>query len=55
MKNIIELVAAVVAIIPWLVGVVISKGMWSTLFAICIPLYAWYLAVEKIMQLKGWI
>lgn len=55
MKNTIELVATVVAVITWLAGVVLSKGMLSTLFAICFPPYAWYLVVEKVMQFKGWV
>ena len=41
--------------IPWLIGIVLSKGFWSCLFAIGIPPYAWYLVVEKVMLLNGWL
>ena len=36
-------------IVPWLMGLVIAKGFWSTLFAI-FPPYAWYLTVERAMK-----
>ena len=41
--------------IPWLMGVVLSKGFWSCLFAMCIPPYACYLVVEKVMLFNGWL
>ena len=41
--------------IPWLMGVVLSKGFWSCLFATCVPPYAWYLVVEKVMLVNGWL
>ena len=34
--------------IMWILGVVIAKGFWSTLFAIIIPFWSWYLTVEFI-------
>lgn len=40
--------------VPWLMGVVLSKGFWSCLFATCVPPYAWYLVVEKVMLVNGW-
>lgn len=42
-------------VVTWLIGVVISKGFWSCLFAMCVPPYAWYLVVEKIMLVNGWL
>jgi hypothetical protein len=41
MKHIVELFLLVM----WMVGFVVAKGFWSTLFCI-IPFWAWYLAVE---------
>ena len=41
--------------VPWLIGIVLSKGFWSCLFATCVPPYAWYLVVEKVMLLNGWL
>jgi hypothetical protein len=35
-----------VILIGWISGVVIAKGFWSTLFAVFIPFWAWYLVVE---------
>ena len=49
------IVMLLVICIPWLMGVVLSKGFWSCLFAICIPPYAWYLVVEKVMYVQGWL
>lgn len=34
-------------------GIVIAKGFWSTLIAICIPLWSWYLVAEKILIVNG--
>lgn len=41
---------ALLIIIGWIAGIVLAKGFWSTLFAICIPLWAWYLIVEKLIH-----
>jgi hypothetical protein len=57
MKSTIDGIANVIAllimVVPWLMGIVLAKGFWSTLFAI-FPPYAWYLVVERFMQLNGW-
>jgi hypothetical protein len=45
----------ILVIMAWLAGVVLSKGFWSCLFAIVIPPYAWYLVVEKVMLINGWL
>jgi hypothetical protein len=34
----------------WLAGLVLAKGFWMTVCAL-FPLYAWYLVVERAMQL----
>lgn len=47
-----ESIVMFVVIFTWLTGIVIAKGVWSTIFAITIPPYAWYLLVEKITL--GW-
>lgn len=44
----------VLFIVSWLMGVVLAKGFWMTIFAL-FPPYAWYLVVERAMQLNGWI
>lgn len=49
-----ELIGLIFAI-SWIAGVVIVKGFWLTVLAICIPFYAWYVVVEKIMQMNGLI
>lgn len=36
-------------VFTWLAGIAIAKGAWSTIFAIFMPPYAWYLLVEKIV------
>jgi hypothetical protein len=37
--------------IGWVAGIVLAKGFWSTIFSIFIPFWAWYLVIEKIMQI----
>ena len=49
MKSIVQLTL----ITTWVAGIVLAKGFWLTLFSICMPLYSWYLVVEKIMQMNG--
>lgn len=36
--------------IAWMSGIVIAKGFWSTLFAIFIPLWSYYLVVERLIE-----
>ncbi len=45
----------IIAILAWLAGIVIAKGFVSTFFAIIIPLYSWYLLVERILLVSGLI
>jgi len=37
----------------WVMGIVLAKGFWPTFWAIVIPPWAWYLAVEHFMQYFG--
>ena len=48
-------IASLILIVSWVVGIVLAKGFWSTTFAILIVPYAWYLVVEKIMIINGWM
>jgi len=48
------LTTAIVAI-PWVIGIVLAKGFWSTTFALFIPLWAWYLTAEKWLMVNGWL
>jgi len=34
----------------WMAGIAIAKGFWSTLFAVLVPMWAWYLVVERIVD-----
>jgi hypothetical protein len=44
-------IGSFLAVIVWVIGIVIAKGFWSTFFAIFVPLWAWYLAVEHFLRL----
>lgn len=44
-----------ITLTSWLMGIVIAKGFWATTAAIIFFPYAWYLTIEKIMQLNGWL
>lgn len=55
MKHLVELLVAVLLGVPWLAGIVLAKGFWSTAAAVCVPPYAWYLVVERVMVMAGWI
>ena len=55
MKDLIKAVSAAVIITLWLAGIAIAKGFWPVAIAVCVPPYAWYLVVEKVMLLNGWL
>jgi hypothetical protein len=44
-----------IATLIWVVGIIFAKGFWSTFFAIFIPFWAWYIAVEKMLTLGGFL
>ena len=35
--------------IAWMGGVVLANGFWSTLLAVILPFWAWYLTVEHLL------
>jgi len=39
--------------VVWIAGVVLSHGFWGTVAAVCVPFYAWYLVMERLMRLAG--
>lgn len=50
MKHAIAGLSYLIGLLGWLAGIVLSKGP-AVLFAIFLPPYAWYLVVEKAMQM----
>lgn len=40
-------------VIGWIAGIVLAKGFWLTVLAIVVPIYGWYLVIERIMN--GWL
>ena len=51
MKHLVQLVM----VVAWIAGIILAKGFWSTLAAVIILPYSWYLVIEKVMILAGWI
>ena len=47
--NPMECAASLVTITTWLAGIVLAQGVWGTVFAVCMPPYAWYLLIEHLM------
>ena len=45
MNSLIQLIT----IIGWIIGIVLAKGFWSTLFAITIPFWSFYLVIEHLV------
>jgi hypothetical protein len=50
-----RLIVKLMMLIAWISGIVIAKGFGSTLAAVLITPYSWYLVVEKIMLMNGWL
>lgn len=40
--------------VSWVVGVVLANGIWSTVAAIFVPPWGWYLIAEAWMKSVGW-
>ena len=55
MKHLVELIGAILLVVPWIAGTVLAKGFWSTSAAVCVPPNAWYLVVERAMVVAGWV
>ena len=51
MGRFVDLLATTVIALGWLAGIVLAKGVMSTIAAIFIPPYAWYLVVERAMAM----
>lgn len=43
-----------ILLMGWILGFVIAEGFWSTLFCF-MPLWSWYLVIERIAKLTGFI
>lgn len=39
----------------WMAGVVLAHGFWSTLFAVLLPPWGWYLTREAALKMARWI
>lgn len=42
-------------VLAWVAGVVIAQGGWSTFFAIVFPPWAFYVLIEHMFKLAGWL
>lgn len=54
MEKLLNKLAIVVLCAAWLSGFVLAQGFWSTL-ACFYPFWSWYLVLEKIFEVNGWI
>lgn len=45
--------AGIFMLIMWIGGIVLAKGFWSTFAGIFMPFWAWYLVIERAMQVYG--
>lgn len=53
MSRAIQSLMTVLAVIAWLAGIVLAKGFWWTTTASVLVVPAWYLVVERSMQMMG--
>ena len=44
-----------IALIMWIGGIIIAKGFWVTVACICLPFVAWYIFLERLLQIWGLI
>lgn len=50
-----DYLVSLVVMVMWITGIVLAKGFLSTAAAMCIPPYAWYLVIEYVLALSGYI
>ena len=50
-----SLLTLLVVVIPWLMGIVLAKGFIQVLVSVLFAPYAWYLVVERLMHVLGWV
>ena len=48
-------VYSLVMLAVWVAGWVYAQGFWSTFFAVLFPPWGWYLVIEKIIHMMGWL
>ena len=54
MKDLAAVIVMILLGVPWMAGLVLAKGFWSTVFAL-FPPYAYYLVVEYVMKGLKWV
>ena len=55
MKYLVELIASTLIVVTWIAGIVLAHGFWQTAAAVCLPPYAWYLVLERALEMAGWV
>jgi hypothetical protein len=55
MKLLIKAHLAMMFMVFWIGGMVLAKGFWSTLFTLVFFPWAFYLMIERIFQVIGFI
>lgn len=48
-EPLVEFLLLISIVVPWLIGIVVAKGFWSTLFSVVFAPYGWYLTVEFLL------
>ena len=43
-------IARLILLFTWIAGIVIAQGFWSTFFALFLPLWAYYLVAERLVE-----
>jgi len=54
-KFTVHFVAMTFFLVTWIAGVVLAQGFWSTLISTFFFPWSWYLLIERIMQMTGFI
>jgi len=44
-----------IGVVGWLMGMAIAKGFWPMLIATVFPPFAWFVVIDKMLQIAGWI
>jgi hypothetical protein len=52
---IMKYIAEIILIFMWVAGTVLSKGVLSTFFCIVFPPWAWYIFIEKVLIMQGFM
>jgi hypothetical protein len=55
MNAVFKSITSIVMFFSWIAGIVLASGFWSTFFAVIFPFWSYYLLIEKLLIINGFL